>query len=169
MSAPHDAQQAALLAAVLVLLACACAAGAGAQEPGTSIGGTVPSFLQLGIDLPPSLTGFAAASGTSTATLVATITATDAPVSLSVADGDSEAAPRHGHLVAGAGVLGDPLQAAAGGAAFQPLDAPLDPLLMRWTGALAARRAPIRLRQRVAGARPTAAKTLLITVSTETP
>jgi hypothetical protein len=165
MSAPQPV----LLIMALALLVCLCPAGAGAQEPGTSIGGTVPSFLLLGIDVPPSLTGFAAARGNSTATITATITASDAPVTLSVADGDSEGAPRHGHLVAGAGVLGAPLQVAAGVGAFQPLDAPLDPLLVRWTEVLAARRAPIRLRQTVAGRVPTATKTLLITVSTETP
>jgi hypothetical protein len=160
------------LAIAFAAIAClACPAGAIAQEPGTDIGGTVPSFLSLALDVPPSLASFPSSAGVAGATIEATITATDAPVSLSVADGDAEGAPRHGHLVAAARILSAPLQVAAGGA-FAPLDAPIAPLLMRWDDVLASRRTQIRLRQQVpAGALRAGpySKTVLVTVSTETP
>jgi hypothetical protein len=160
------------LAGAIATLACLCPFDAAAQAPGTDIGGTVPSFLSLSLDVPAGLATFPKAAGVATATIGATITATDAPVTLSIADGDAESAPRHGHLVAATRVLPAPLQAAVGGAGFQSLDDPLGPLLMRWNDVLAARRTEIRLRQQVSAGALRAGpytKTVLITVSTQTP
>lgn len=155
--------------AALVLLAPAAAV---AQQPGTEVGGSVPSYLELAIDAPAALAGFPSAPGTPEASITATITATDAPVELSLADGDTDAAARRGHLVAGVRMLGDPLQATVGAAPFQPLDQPLGPLLMRWSDVLAGRRTVIRLRQRATAAALRSgpyAKTVLVTASTQTP
>jgi hypothetical protein len=161
----------ALLAALAAVLAGALPSAA-AQEPGTEVGGSVPSYLELAIDAPAALASFPGASGSSEVTIGATITATNAPIELSVADGDTDAAARRGHLVAGVRVLGDPLQATVGSAPFQPLDQPLGPLLMRWSDVLAGRRTVIRLRQRATAAALRAgpyAKTVLVTASTQTP
>jgi hypothetical protein len=165
------------MTAKLLVAVAACAAllpaGAAAQaQPGTEVGGVVASTLELGIEAPTSLDAFPASTGIAQTTITATITATDAPVQLSVADGDTEAAGRRGRLVAGARVLGDPLEVSAGAAPFQPLDQPLGPLLMRFGDVLAGRRTVIRLRQRVSAAALGAgpyAKTLLVTASTQTP
>ena len=143
-----------------------------AQAPGTEVGGSVPSYLELGIDAPAALAAFPATTGLSRTTIGATITATDAPVELSLADGDTDAAARRGRLVAGARVLGDPLQAGVGAGPFQPLDQPLGPLLMSWSDVIAGRRTVIGLRQRVTAAALRAgpyAKTVLVTASTQTP
>ena len=166
------ARRHAALAGALAALAGLLPAAAIAQEPGTEVGGSVPSYLELSIDAPAALAGFPSATGASEAAIAATITATDAPIELSIADGDTDAAARRGHLVAGARMLGDPLQATAGGAPFQPLDQPLGPLLMRWSDVLAGQRTVIRLRQRATAAALRAgpyAKTVLITASTQTP
>lgn len=147
-------------------------AAAIAQEPGTEVGGSVPSYLKLGIDAPATLAAFPAATGVAQTTIGATVTATESPTELSIADGDTDATARRGHLVAGARMLGEPLQAAAGSSPFQPLDDPLGPLLMRWSDVLAGRRTVIRLRQRVTAAALRAgpySKTVLVTASTQTP
>lgn len=160
------------LATALVVLVGLAPAGAAAQEPGTEVGGNVPSYLELAIDAPGALSAFPSAAGVSQATIGATITATEAPIELSVADGDTDAAARRGRLAAGARVLGEPLEAAADDAAFQPLDQPLGPLLMRWSDVLAGRRTVIRLRQRVSAAALRTgpySKTVLVTASTQTP
>ena len=162
----------ALVAGSLAGLAGLLPAAASAQAPGTEVGGRVPSYLELGVDAPGELAAFPAATGVSETTIAATITATDAPVELSVADGDPDAAARRGPLVAGAHVLPDPLQATVGSSAFQPLDQPLGPLLMRFSDVLAGRRTVIRLRQRASAAALRGgpyAKTVLVTASTQTP
>lgn len=161
-----------LLAGSLAAMAGLGAAAATAQEPGTEVGGSVPSYLELGIDAPSGLSAFPARTGVSQATIGATITATDAPVQLSIADGDTDSAARRGRLAAGVRVLGDPLQATVGSSNFQPLDQPLGPLLMRWSDVLAGRRTVIRLRQRATAAALRAGpytKTVLVTASTQTP
>ena len=136
------------------------------------MGGTVPSFLELGLSTPPALATFPSKSGVSEATITATITATDSPVTLSIADGDSDGTARQGHLAAGSHVLTAPLEATVGGTPFQPLDVPLGPLLEQWNDVLASQKALIRLRQQASAAAVSAgpySKTLLITVSTDTP
>lgn len=159
------------VAALAVCAACAaCAAPAHAQAPGAAIGGSVPSTLALGLDVPSPLAAFPSGRGVWAQTITATVTATDGGATLSVADGDATSAPRLGHLAAGARTLADPLELTVGGDAFQPLDLPLGPLLMQWSDALGAQRTPIRLRQRVRTASALAyTKTLLITASSETP
>jgi hypothetical protein len=161
-----------LAGGALASLCCLGAPAASAQDPGTSVGGTVPSYLELGIDAPASLASFPSGAGFSRASLTATITASDAPVSLSIADGDADAGPRLGHLAAAARVLHDPLQVTVGTAAFQPLDTPLGPLLMSWSDVIAARRTVISFRQRASAAALGAGpyeKTVLVTASTQTP
>ncbi|HEX4344803.1 MAG TPA: hypothetical protein VHZ31_04515 [Solirubrobacteraceae bacterium] len=146
--------------------------GGGSGGGGTGIGGTVPSILALSIDAPASLGRFPETAGLSSATIAATVTATDAPVSLSIADGDSDRPPSRGHMTAGSHRLAAPLQAAAAAAAPQPLDLPIDPLLMRWNDVVAARRTAIHLTQRASARELRSgpyAKTVLITVSTQTP
>jgi hypothetical protein len=166
------ARLAAVLSGALACAGCVCPGTASAQEPGTEVGGTVPSYLELGIDAPASLAAFPATPGLSLTSLAATITATDAPTSLSVADGDADAPPALGHLAAGGRVLRAPLQATVGSAAFVPFDGPLGVLLASWSDVIASRRTVIRLRQPVSAADLRAgpyAKTVLITASTQTP
>jgi hypothetical protein len=91
---------------------------------------------------------------------------------VSVVDGDVAAGSRLGRLGSGASALEEPLEARVGSAAFQPLDATIDPLLAEFRRPLARERVTIRLRQRIdAGERPrgTYAKTLLITLSSKAP
>lgn len=160
-------------AAVACALCCITAAAPGpahAQDPGTAVGGSVPSYLSLGFDVPSPLPAFPSRRGVWQATITATITASDDGAQLSAADGDAQSAPRLGHLVAGGRVLPDPLEVAAGTGAYSPLDQPFGPLLMQFSDALAARRTPIRLRQRLRAATALPfTKTLLITASTQTP
>jgi hypothetical protein len=161
---------AACVAGACASLAWLAPAAALAQAPGTSVGGTVSSFLELALSTPATLAKFPAKAGVSEATITATITATNSPVELSIADGDATAKP--GYLAAGSHVLADPLEATVGTSPFQALDLPIDPLLMQWKTVLASQKALIRLRQNATAAAVGAgpyAKTLLITVSTETP
>ena len=90
---------------------------------------------------------------------------------LSIADGDVTSGSRLGRMAGGA-ALDAPLEARVGAAAFQPLDASIDPLLAVFREPVANEPATIVLRQRIgAGERPrgTYDKTLLITLSSKAP
>ncbi len=160
-------------AAVLAAVAAgAAAAPAAAQDPGTEVGGTVPSYLALGLSDPEGLATFPAGAGEYELAVRARVTTSDAGATLSVADGDVTSGSRLGRLASDAGVLDAPLEARIGAAAFQPLDARLDPVLAAFRRPVANAAATIRLRQRIgAGERPsgTYAKTLLITLSADAP
>jgi hypothetical protein len=159
--------------AVAAVAACALSAPATARaQGGTEIGGTVDSMFKLSIEAPPALASFPARSGAPTVAIRVAVTATDAPVTLSIADGDHAAAPRRGHLVHGATILARPLEASAGSSAFGPLDSPLGPLLRSWDTELGAAASTIRLRQRLTARelrRGPFTKTVLITVASGTP
>jgi hypothetical protein len=161
-------------AAIAALSACALAvpAAAARAQGGTEIGGTVDSMLKLSIDPPPpALATFPSHAGAPTVAIGVAVTATDAPVTLSIADGDHAATPRRGHMVHGTTILAKPLEATAGTSAFGPLDSPLGPLLRSWDTELGAARTTIRLRQRVTARelrRGPFTKTVLITVASGT-
>jgi hypothetical protein len=159
-------------AAVAALAACALGAPAVARaQGGTEIGGTVDSMVKLSIETPPALATFPARAGAPTVAIGVAVTATDAPVTLSVADGDHAAAPRRGHLVHGTTILAKPLEAGAGTTAFGPLDAS-GPWLRSWDTELGAAATTIRLRQRLTARelrRGPFTKTVLITVASGTP
>jgi hypothetical protein len=148
-------------------------AAALAQDPvggGTEIGGSVASYLELILGKPgTSFTTFPKARTYSTS-FDAVVTATDAPTLLTVADGDVASGSALGHLASGAKRLPLPLEASVGKAAFQGLDAAVDPLLSRWNDAVTRQKATVRLRQKVrtraAGAYH---KVILVTLSSETP
>ena len=100
------------------------------------------------------------------------VTASDAQARLSVADGDRTDGRALGHLASAASVLSEPLEARVGSAAFQSLDANVDPLLAVWRRPVANERTTVHLRQRIAaGERPrgTYEKTVLITLSPQAP
>ena len=101
----------------------AAAAPAAAQDPGTEVGGTVPSYLALGLDDPEGFATFPAGAGEYELRIRARVTTTDGRVPLSVADGDVASGGRLGRLAGSASVLDAPLEARVGAAAFQPLDA----------------------------------------------
>src|SRR3954454_10194712 len=118
-----------ILFAVILLLAVPGAASAQT----TGVGGDVNSQMALGLDQPAQ--GFAAfnKARSYTTTLNARVTATDGPMLLSITDGDATSVSKRGHLSVGSKRLKAPLEAAVGSAAFQPLDASVDPLLKRWS------------------------------------
>jgi len=152
--------RAAVLGVLLALLAPAAAHG-----QGTDVGGTVPSYLALSLDEPDDAT-FPTAPGEHELRIRARVTATDPGARLSVADEDDGA--RRGRLAG----LAAPLEARVGSAAFQPLDATFDPLLVLFRKPVANEPATIVLRQRIGAAdqpRGTDAKTLLITLSSNAP
>jgi hypothetical protein len=102
--------------------------------------------------------------------IAALVTTTDAPSSLSIADGDAAGGSKAGHLTVGAKRLSAPLEAAVGNAAFQPLGTSTDPLLTRWTTITGRAKATVKLRQRVTAKRTGSyRKLVLVTLSTETP
>jgi hypothetical protein len=154
--------------------ALAAPSAAMAQTPpvngGTNVGGTVPSFLELIITQPAK--GFATFSKAKSYDMSfdASITATDAPTQLSIADGDATSGSKLGHLSVGSKRLAQPLQATVGKAAFQPLDGSVDPMLTKWTEAATRAKATVKLRQKIKG-KSTGSyhKLVLITASTETP
>jgi hypothetical protein len=162
-----------LVASAIGVLAAPAAAMADDTPPvsgGTNVGGTVSSFLELIITQPAK--GFAAFSKAKSYDMSfdARMTTTDAPTLLSLADGDATSGSKLGHLSVGDKRLPAPLEATVGSAAFQPLDASVDPLLTRWTSATARAKATVKLRQKVtAKATGSYRKLVLVTLSTETP
>jgi hypothetical protein len=158
------------IALTTALVALAAPAVARAQDGGsTPIGGHVSSYLELIITQPAK--GFDAfATAKSYATSIdAQTTATD-KTTLSIADGDAISGSKRGHLSVGAKRLPAPLEVTVGGAAFQPLDGPLEPLLAKRSDAGSRIKSTIKLRQKVTGkATGTYRKLVLVTLSTETP
>jgi hypothetical protein len=159
-----------------VALATAVApAAAWAQDPspvdgGVPIGGSVPSYLELTLSPPSSSFATFAKPRTYTTSFRATITATDRPTLLTVADGDASSGARLGHMASASKRLPLPLEAAAGKGAFQGLDASMDPLLTRFNDAVTRKAATVRLRQKVrAKAAGTYHKIILVTLSSQTP
>jgi hypothetical protein len=150
-------------------------AAAWAQEPppvdgGVGIGGSVASYLELILTPPDSSFASFAKPRTYTTSFKATITATDRPTLLTLADGDATTGSRLGHLASGAKRLPLPLEATVGKAAFQGLDASIDPLLTRFDNVVTRQTATIRLRQQVRVKAPgTYHKIILVTLSSQTP
>jgi hypothetical protein len=140
----------ALLVAALVMLGGAPAAPA---EDGTPVGGTVESTLALSLGEPSTFTRVSAGHRQSMydATIPVEVTATDAPIRLSLADGEAISGARRGHLVRGRSDLAIALQAAAGRGGFHSLDASVDSVLEQWGEPLSLEEAKIRLRQRMRG------------------
>ena len=119
-------------------LAILAAPTAGAQtapvEGGTNVGGYAPSFLEL--ILTPAASGFTTFPKAKTYQMSfnALVTATDpGGTLLTLADGEAATGSKLGHLSSGAKRLPLPLEAKVGSAAFQPLDASVDPLLRKWS------------------------------------
>jgi hypothetical protein len=155
-----------ILLAVLFVLAVPSVASAQT----TGVGGDVNSQMSLSLDQPAK--GFAAFTKAKTyrTSLNARVTATDGPMLLSIADGDATSGSRRGHLKVGSKRLPEPLEASVGSAAFQPLDASVDPLLKRWSAFGSNLEATIKLRQKVdRKATGKYHKLVLVTLSTETP
>jgi hypothetical protein len=157
------------------LAAAVAPAAAWAQEPppvdgGVGVGGSVASYLELILSKPTSSLATFATPRTYSASFKATITATDRPTLLTVADGDATSGSRLGHLASGSRRLPLPLEATVGTAAFQGLDAALDPLLTRFDDVVTRKTATIRLRQKVRAKAPgTYHKIILVTLSSQTP
>jgi hypothetical protein len=160
------------------VLAALAAPAAMAQTPpdpvsgGTNVGGSVNSFLELILTQPAK--GFAAFSKTKTYEMSfnATAISTDSPTLLTLADGDATSGSKLGHISVGSKRLPEPLQAAVGKTAFQPLDDSVDPLLTKWTDVTGRTNGlvTIKVRQKVKGKfTGTYRKVLLPTLSTETP
>jgi hypothetical protein len=160
---------------VLALVVLGVSAGPAAAQVtpvdgGTNVGGTVPSSMELILTQPSGLSKFKKA-GTYTTTFSAKATTTENVAQLSIADGEASSGSKLGRMASGSKRLKDPLEARIGGAAFQPLDDSIDPLLARWAGPLSRKEGKVTLRQKVAGKPSTGAyhKLLLVTLSPETP
>ncbi len=171
MSAAMRLGMLALLVATLAVLSGVPAALA----EGTPVGGTVESTLALSLGEPSP---FARASGghrdsVYDATIPVEVTATDAPVRLSLADGEAISGVRRGHLARGRSSLAIALQAEAGSGRFRSLDASVDPVLEQWGEPVSLEEATIRLRQAVRGAHQPPIggyhKLLLVTVTVAGP
>lgn len=146
-------------------------------DGGTVVGGTVNSTLELILSQPASvasnakgLSSFPKAK-TYTLSFDAKVIATDAPTLLTLADGDVTSGSKLGHLASGSKKLPLPLEARVGTAAFQPLNAPVDPLLKAWPQLIQPRTdALVNLRQKVTRkVSGTYRKVILVTLSPETP
>jgi hypothetical protein len=159
------------LAALAALVAPTAAQAQGDPAGGnTGIGGDVHSFMELSLTQPAA--GFAAFARAKPyeMSIDARVTTTDAPSSLSIADGEVISGSKAGHVTVGSKRLSSPLEAAVGKAAFQPLGSATDPLLTRWSTITGRAKATVKLRQRVT-AKSTGSyrKLVLVTLSTETP
>ncbi|RKQ86404.1 hypothetical protein C8N24_4416 [Solirubrobacter pauli] len=147
---------------------------ASAQTPpvdgGTTIGGSVPSFLELIISQPKSsFATFTSAKTYSTSFDVA-VTTTDGSTQLSLADGDIATGSKMGRLAAGSKLLPLPLEARVGKSAFAPLNTSVDPQLTKWTDVQNRGKATVNLRQQVKSkVKGSYRKVLLVTLSTEAP
>ncbi len=154
----------------VVLALAAVPVVAGAQ---TSVGGNVPSFVQVSVLQPNGFGSFPKGPATHTYSLsVATqITATDYPLTMSISDGDDSSGARHGRLISGTSALPTPLQVDTGGSAWHGLDAPADQPLAHWNQPVTHAATTIRLRQQVGGSSPRTGyhKLLLLTVSAQSP
>jgi hypothetical protein len=161
----------ALIVAVAVAALLASVSGARAAG-GTGVGGAVSSTLALSLGEPSQFVRVHAGGGQRVydATIVAEVTATDAPTRLSLADGEVTAGKRRGRLVRGTGeALAIPLRAAAGHGSYRSLDARVDPVLEEWRESVSLESAVIRLRQVVRARHPRSLagyeKLLLVTVT----
>lgn len=147
---------------------------ASAQTPpvdgGTTIGGSVPSFLELIISQPKSsFATFTSAKTYSTSFDVA-VTTTDGSTQLSLADGDVATGSKMGRLAAGSKLLPLPLEARVGKSAFAPLNTSVDPQLTKWSDVQNRGKATVNLRQQVKSkVKGSYRKVLLVTLSTEAP
>jgi hypothetical protein len=157
------------------LAAAVAPAAAWAQEPppvdgGVGIGGSVASYLELILTQPASSFATFTRPRTYSTSFKATVTATDRPTLLTLADGDATSGSRLGHLASSSARLPQPLEATVGKAAFQGLDASIDPLLTRFDDVVTRKTATIRLRQKVTAKAPgTYHKIILVTLSSQTP
>jgi hypothetical protein len=140
----------ALLVAVLAVLGGAPVALA---EAGTPVGGVVESTLALSLGEPSLFASLRADHKRSVydATIPVDVTATDAPVRLSLTDGEAISGARRGHLVRGNSIAAIALQAATGRGRFRSLDASVDPVLEQWDEPVSLEEVTIRLRQAVRG------------------
>jgi hypothetical protein len=157
----------ALLGAAAVAVA-AAAAPAGAQ---LQLGGSVPTLVALAIGTP---TPFRRLAGGDVyqLTVPVRVTSTVDYTQLSIADGEDFSPPARGHLHEGAHLVSAPLEVLATGRAPQSLSAPTDPVLETWGDALALAPVTVVIRQplpRGSITDPSLHKTVLITVSSETP
>ena len=157
--------------AALVAPACRHGADAAGRTAAPSVGGSVPSFLELILTQPvEGLHDASRRRSTYEMSFDAQVTATDAPTLLTLADGDATSGSKLGHISIGSKRLPSPLEASVGRTAFQPLDSSVDPLLTRWTEAATREKATVKLRQKVKGkATGSYRKVVLVTLSTETP
>lgn len=139
---------AAIAAAVSVL-----AAAAAVQAEAPVVGGSVESTLALSLGEPSPFTRARAGHGRSVydATVAVEVTATDAPVRLSLADGEASGGGRRGRLVGAGKILSSPLEAAVGHGPYRSLDSGVDPQLTEWSEPLANQTATVRLRQAYRG------------------
>ena len=151
-------------------MAASAGSSAEGQAPGTEVGGTVPSTLELSIDSVGAFAPFAAGPSSRQLLVRARVTSTDKAATLSIADGDVASGPRVGRLSA---ALSRPLEIRLGATGpFKPLDEISDVALAAFNEPVANAAATLRVRQRVlAGERPkpTYPKTLLITLSSDAP
>lgn len=138
---------------------------ASAQSP--TPGGEVPSTLALSLSEPGPLerVGGSRRGGVFATTIRAEATATDVPSRLSLADGDSGAGVRRGHLGRGRSILPTPLEASADGGPLRSLADPVPASLRVWRMPTAGAPVRIRLVQKASSARAVRNKSKLLLVT----
>jgi hypothetical protein len=147
---------------------------ASAQTPpvdgGTTIGGSVPSFLELIISQPKATFATFSSAKTYSTSFDVAVTTTDEDSQLSLADGEVATGSKRGRLAAGKKLLPLPLEARVGKSAFAPLNESVDPQLTEWTAVQTRGKATVNLRQKVKSkVKGSYRKVLLVTLSTDTP
>ncbi len=172
-AAAHGRAALALGAAAFVVLS--GAGSAGAQQ--ISIGGTVADEIQLSASQPTGFATFPRQKGDHvyTVSIDATVTTTDAPTYLSVADGGTGPVARRGHLVSvnGSSVLPLPLQVSGSSGDLESLDQPIPPVLASWTEPVSSADVTMELSQEVDGtaglSTGPSTKEVMVTLSTDAP
>ncbi len=156
-----------LTLAIFALVAVSAKAQTAPVEDGTNVGGHVDGSLELILPRTNGLAKFKRA-GTFTYSFKVMTTTTETSAQLAIVDGDATSGSKLGHMSAGSKRLPDPLEARVGNAAFQPLDASLDPFDL--AGPMSRKTSKITLRQKVRSKpKGTYRKVLLVQASSETP
>lgn len=150
----HPRAGRALAIAAAAAFALVAAVATRAQTP--EVGGSVPSVLSLSLSQPG---GFTAAGGGHhgrrgrlyRATIHLSVTSTEMPTRLSIADGEAIGGARSGHLLAGKRSLSPALEASAGHGPYRSLESGSEPQLRQWSEPIASQAASIHLRQAYRG------------------
>jgi hypothetical protein len=160
--------------ALALVLAASLTVASGTRAEVPNVGGEVPSTIELSVSETTPFTRVSRGPHGSvySALIGVEATATEAPVRLSIADGETAAGRRRGRMVRGSSFLKAPLEARVDRGSYGSLDASVDPLLRTWSEPISAAIATIQLRQSAKASISTLRgyrKSLLVTVTVAGP